>query len=111
MAHRTTLPINKCWSRNLSLSQNQCVFLGDGYFAPYQKALWDLFEKPQSSVPAKFISIVSILMVLVSTVGMCLNTFKWIQKQDVNGDPVDNPYLAMIEAVCISYFSIEFLLR
>ena len=84
---------------------------GDGYFAPYQKALWDLFEKPQSSFPAKFISIVSILMVLVSTVGMCLNTFKWIQKQDVNGDPVDNPYLAMIEAVCISYFSIEFLLR
>ena len=26
---------------------------GDGYFAPYQKALWDLFEKPQSSWPAK----------------------------------------------------------
>ena len=84
---------------------------GDGYFAPYQRALWDLFEKPQSSWPAKFISILSILMVLVSTVGMCLNTFTWIQKQDVNGDPVDNPYLGMIEAVCISYFSVEFLLR
>ena len=42
---------------------------------------------------------------------MCLNTFTWLQKKDVNGDPIDNPYLAMIEAVCISYFSIEFLLR
>ena len=59
----------------------------------------------------RYMSLTSISLVLVSTVGMCLNTFKWIQKQDVNGDPVDNPYLAMIEAVCISYFSIEFLLR
>ena len=52
-----------------------------------------------------------LLMVLASTVGMCLNTFEWIQKKDVNGDPVDNPYLSLIEAVCISYFSVEFLLR
>ena len=57
------------------------------------------------------ISLWSTCLVLISTVGMCLNTFKWIQKQDVNGDPVDNPNLAMIEAVCISYFSVEFLLR
>ena len=26
---------------------------GDGYFVPYQRALWDLFEKPQSSHCAK----------------------------------------------------------
>ena len=84
---------------------------GNGYFASYQKALWDLFEKPQSSLPAKLISLLSIILVLVSTVGMCLNTFTWLQAQDVNGEPVDNPYLALVEAVCISYFSIEFLLR
>ena len=84
---------------------------GDGYFAPYQKALWDLFEKPQSSLFAKVISILSLLMVLASTVGMCLNTFEDVQKKDVNGDPVDNPYLSLIEAVCISYFTVEFLLR
>ena len=84
---------------------------GDGYFAPYQRALWDLFEKPQSSLIAKLISILSLLMVLASTVGMCLNTFEWIQKKDVNGDPVDNPYLSLVEAVCISYFSVVFLLR
>ena len=84
---------------------------GNGYFASYQKALWDLFEKPQSSLPAKLLSLVSIMLVLVSTVGMCLNTFSWLQAKDVNGDPVDNPYLALVEAVCISYFSIEYLLR
>ena len=26
---------------------------GEGYFVPYQRALWDLFEKPQSSHCAK----------------------------------------------------------
>lgn len=84
---------------------------GDGYFAQYQKALWDLFEKPQSSLCAKLISLLSIGLVLVSTVGMCLNTFDWMQAQDIHGQPVDNPKLALIEAVCISYFSIEYLLR
>ena len=84
---------------------------GDGYFVQYQRALWDLFEKPQSSFCAKLISLLSIGLVLVSTVGMCLNTFPWMQAQDNNGDPVDNPKLALIEAVCISYFSIEYLLR
>ena len=26
---------------------------GDGYFALYQKALWDLFEKPHTSIGAR----------------------------------------------------------
>ena len=34
-----------------------------------------------------------------------------MQLKDVNGDPVDNPKLALVEAVCISYFTIEFLIR
>ena len=52
---------------------------GDGYFANYQKALWDLFENPQSSVAAKILSLISIGLVLASLVGMCLNTFTWLQ--------------------------------
>ena len=84
---------------------------GDGYFASYQQGLWDLFEKPETSFAAKVLSLVSIGLVLVSLVGMCLNTFTWLNAEDVNGDPVDNPKLALVEAICISYFTIEFLLR
>ena len=84
---------------------------GTGKFAGYQRFLWDLFEKPQSSTAAKFLSLWSITLVMFSTVGMCLNTFEWLQTQDVHGNTIDNPKLAMIEAVCISYFSIEFLMR
>ena len=84
---------------------------GKGYFVKYQKCLWDLMEKPQSSLPAKVLSLISILLVLVSLIGMCLNTFTWLQAQDINGDPVDNPKLALIELICIAYFTVEFLLR
>ena len=52
---------------------------GEGYFAQYQRALWDLFEKPQSSLAAKVVSIVSVSTVLISTMGMCFNTFEWMQ--------------------------------
>ena len=36
------------------------IFFGNGFFAPYQKVLFDLFEKPQSSTLAKFLSLWSI---------------------------------------------------
>ena len=57
------------------------------------------------------ISLWSTCLVLISTVGMCLNTFHWMQASDVKGDPVDNPSLAFMEAICISYFTIEYFLR
>ena len=57
------------------------------------------------------ISLWSTCLVLISTVGMCLNTFDWMQAKDVKGNPVDNPSLAFMEAICISYFTIEYFLR
>ena len=84
---------------------------GDGCFVPIQKFLWDLFEKPQSSFMAKVVSLWSIGLVLISTICMCINTFPWMQAKDIKGDAIDNPYLALIEAFCISYFTLEFLIR
>ena len=42
---------------------------------------------------------------------MCINTFPWMQSTDIKGELIDNPYLAMVEAGCISYFTLEFFIR
>ena len=84
---------------------------GPGYFVPYQKALWDLFEKPQSSPTAKIMSLISVGVVLTSLCGMCFNTFPWTMVEDINGELTDNPKLGLMEALCISFFTVEFLLR
>lgn len=57
------------------------------------------------------ISVISIAFVVVSTVGMTLNTIPSIQHRNAEGEAIDNPKLALIEAVCISWFTIEYLLR
>ena len=83
---------------------------GTGYFVPYQRALWDLLQKPQSSLPAKVMSLVSVSVVLVSLCCMCINTFPEMLVLDADDNPVDNPKLAALEALCICFFTLEFLL-
>ena len=73
---------------------------GEGYFAQYQAALWDLFEKPQSSLAAKVVSIVSVSSVLISTVGMCFNTFEWMQ---IKGKTLD--YIASLTSLTVSFIT------
>ena len=48
------------------------------------------------------VSLISITFIITSTIGMTINTIKSMQ---------DNPQLAMIEAVCITWFTIEYMLR
>ena len=42
---------------------------GSGKFVKYQICLWDLIEKPHTSMAAKVISCISIAFVVISTVG------------------------------------------
>ena len=76
---------------------------GTGKFVKYQICLWDLIEKPETSKAASIISNISIVFVVVSTVGMVLATMPTLEAQQAK--------LALIEAVCISWFTIEYLLR
>ena len=70
---------------------------GTGKFAEYQKCLWNLMEKPDTSRSnkyhftktlfgnfrtAKAVSFISFLFVLVSTIGMTLNTIPSVQYTD-----------------------------
>ncbi len=77
----------------------------------WQKFLWKLMEKPESSLPARVIAIASFLFILVSSVVMCLGTIPELQVEDSEGNRVEHPALDAIETACIGWFTVEYVLR
>ncbi|KAM6183740.1 potassium voltage-gated channel subfamily V member 2 [Erethizon dorsatum] len=89
------------------------LFLDMRFYGPQRRRLWNLMEKPFSSVAAKAMGVASNLFVLISVVALALNTVEEMQHQAEQGtgggDP--RPILEHVEMLCVAFFTLEFLLR
>lgn len=57
------------------------------------------------------VAVISISFIIVSTVALTINTIPAVSTYDQHGNAIDNPNLQLIEAVCITWFTGEYILR
>ena len=72
---------------------------------PIKRKIWRCFEEPRSSKISRALALFSIFVIIVSTVVFCIETFPELQ----------TPHLVnvwfVIEAICIAWFTLEYLVR
>ncbi|KAF8787404.1 Potassium voltage-gated channel protein Shab like protein [Argiope bruennichi] len=73
-----------------------------------------LFRKPfpiEKCVLFQVVGVISVLFIVLSTVALTLNTLPNLQDHDAKGNPIDSKELSIVEAVCITWFTLEYILR
>lgn len=89
-----------------------------------REAIWNIFEKPETSLLAKAINVLSIFFILLSTISFCLETIPHFQEdncytgkgnhslQHKDYHPASKTFpFWVIETICITFFTIEYILR
>ncbi|XP_051644402.1 potassium voltage-gated channel subfamily V member 2 [Manacus candei] len=107
---REQLKVQRELRSQAEAEENEQLFHHMRYYGPQRWRLWNLMEKPFSSVTAKVMAVASSFFVLISVVALALNTVEEMQQVDwKSGD--SRPVLEHIETLCIAFFTLEYLLR
>ena len=78
----------------------------------YQRKVWETMEYPNTSRLAKIISLISTFVIVVSIVVFCVETLPYFKKS--NGTKISSlaqDIFMYIESICVSWFTIEYLIR
>ncbi|KAL8618644.1 hypothetical protein ACOMHN_015754 [Nucella lapillus] len=94
-----------------SIRQREVDDFGTGSCSKYRQKVWDLLEKPTTSMAARVLALISILFIVLSTIALTLNTIPHLHDRANPTLTGDNEELAMVEAVCIGWFTLEYLAR
>ncbi|XP_013776281.1 potassium voltage-gated channel protein Shab-like [Limulus polyphemus] len=90
---------------------------GEGKCARYKEFIWNLMERPSTSIAAKFITSFSMLFILLSSITQIVGTIPSLREEHDEHDEkdiqlhVDNEKLGTIEVICVIWFNIEYTLR
>ncbi|XP_006627325.1 potassium voltage-gated channel subfamily V member 2 [Lepisosteus oculatus] len=104
------LKVQRELQAEVEMEENEELFQ-DMAFGKQRRKIWNLMEKPFSSVTAKLMAVASSFFVLVSLVAMTLNTVEEMQYRTHTGQLSGKTYLEFVETFCIAFFTMEYLLR
>lgn len=94
----------------VDVEEDEEVFQGMIMGSMRQK-VWNIMEKPFSSVPAKLISVASSMCVLMSLVAMTLSSVEEMQYRSPTGQLSGKTHWEYVEGVCLVFFTLEYFLR
>ncbi|KAK4476115.1 hypothetical protein MN116_001335 [Schistosoma mekongi] len=107
-------------TREINLSQAQEEQFGIGRWATLQKYIWDIVEKPQTSMAARIFAVISIAFIILSIIGLNLSTIPELRgnvsginydNHTTNNTDYVNEHLEMLESICTIWFTFEYALR
>ncbi|XP_037113746.1 potassium voltage-gated channel subfamily V member 2-like [Syngnathus acus] len=104
------LKIQRELEAEVEIEENESLFQ-DMFMGQRRRTIWNLMEKPFSSVMAKLMAVTSSLFVLISLVAMTLNTVEEMQYRAHMGQLSGKTYWEYVESMCIAFFTMEYLLR
>ncbi|XP_053555957.1 potassium voltage-gated channel subfamily V member 2 [Bombina bombina] len=104
------LKIQRELRAEMETEENEELFRGMLY-GHLRRRIWNLMEKPFSSITAKAMAVASSFFVLISVVAMTLNTVEDMKYKNASGVPSGRPYLEHVETLCIAFFTLEYILR